>query len=520
MAKKQPKTPISAGPAATSDGAIQVDIENVGPIPRAQYRFQPGHVNVLRGVNGVGKSTVIEGVEALAGRDAARLTATDGEIGGSIKGGGATITITRSGANRRSGEFEVIALDDGIGLSRLVDPGVKEAGPADGARIKILASMFDVQVTDKSLAGHLEIPAETLGMVVSDVARKMADPVQKLEKVKRELFELARTEEALADQTRGRRQQIAARVAALSGVKHDQTLDQAQAAHRAAVEAAAKIKAQRESFEKNKPAWNAAEMLLEQLGKEEPADVIEQRLDGCTNRKSRAEADVRRLENELAEARHELRAAAEALENARGASDAAEKRRQSAGAARSALATRTEPPTEEELDIAEAEVERLTEVVAAAREAEVVAGLTQDLEAIDREIAEHVSRATKTRDQAGSLVKLLVEPLNKKLTTIEVVGESADALRVTRKKHKRGRVYFGEMSPGERWADVAAMAIDRFREQDKPGLMTIEQEAWEALDFANRQMLRDAVAGTDLIVITAEAIKEDTGFQGIELVVE
>ena len=66
----------------------------------------------------------------------------------------------------------------------------------------------------------------------------------------------------------------------------------------------------------------------------------------------------------------------------------------------------------------------------------------------------------------------------------------------------RGVTPFGELSPGERWRlalDIAAEAVG------ERGEITIPQDAWEAMDPANKAAIASHVQELGIIVYTAEA---------------
>ena len=77
-------------------GVAAVEIENVGPIQEVSIPVKAGSVVVLRGSNGVGKTTAIESIKAAVnGKSDAKLTPADGSEreGGSIEFNGVLMRV-------------------------------------------------------------------------------------------------------------------------------------------------------------------------------------------------------------------------------------------------------------------------------------------------------------------------------------------------------------------------------------------------------------------------------------------
>ena len=79
----------------------------------------------------------------------------------------------------------------------------------------------------------------------------------------------------------------------------------------------------------------------------------------------------------------------------------------------------------------------------------------------------------------------------------------------------RGECYFCELSEGERWRLGVEIAIEAFKKKGGGGLLGIPQEAWEGLDYKNRKAIAEAIEGTDLAILTAEATQVES--EGIEV---
>lgn len=66
----------------------------------------------------------------------------------------------------------------------------------------------------------------------------------------------------------------------------------------------------------------------------------------------------------------------------------------------------------------------------------------------------------------------------------------------------RGVEAFGELSPGERWRIALEIAVEQVGEG---GLVTVPQEAWEALDSVNRAEIAEIAKQVGVVLLTAEA---------------
>ena len=66
----------------------------------------------------------------------------------------------------------------------------------------------------------------------------------------------------------------------------------------------------------------------------------------------------------------------------------------------------------------------------------------------------------------------------------------------------RGKTYFAELSHGERWKLALDVAIEAV---GPGGVLVCPQEAYEGLDPSNRRLIADHLAGTGVVMFTAEA---------------
>ena len=101
-----------------------IEIENIGPIRSLRMTLpKKGGVLVLRGRNGLGKSTAIDAVGA-AIKGEGSLDVRRGAARGTVDACGVAIRVSRN--TRRSGELEVDTLEGKLSVAELVDPGLKD----------------------------------------------------------------------------------------------------------------------------------------------------------------------------------------------------------------------------------------------------------------------------------------------------------------------------------------------------------------------------------------------------------
>ncbi|RMF88081.1 MAG: hypothetical protein D6741_19670, partial [Planctomycetota bacterium] len=88
----------------------------------------------------------------------------------------------------------------------------------------------------------------------------------------------------------------------------------------------------------------------------------------------------------------------------------------------------------------------------------------------------------------------------------DLVGRVTSRLRVEEGRlvcdTDRGAEPFSELSPGERWRIALEIAAEQVGEG---GLVTVPQEAWEALDPVNRAEVAEIARSVGVVILTAEA---------------
>ncbi len=190
-----------------------IEIDNIGPIEHLSLAAAPGTITVLRANNGKGKTTALDAIAALT-RGGSKLESRDGTVGGTASGFGVTIKVGRGGSNRRTGELEVVAVEDKLSIADFVDPPVKEAVAADARRLKALVSLVGL-VAQPELFHEIAGGKEAFDSIVRPETLKATDPIALAEGIKRDLEAASRIQNTKAERLFGEMQ---AKVAAVDGL--------------------------------------------------------------------------------------------------------------------------------------------------------------------------------------------------------------------------------------------------------------------------------------------------------------
>ena len=474
-----------------------ITIENVGPIDRAVIHLQPGRVTLLTGNNGIGKTEALGSINALAGRGTDSLKLRDGAERGSISGLGSKVTLTVK-QTRRTGELDVLVVEEGFSLGNFVRPGFKAAEANDKARLKSLASCLGVVVTKEAvydLVGGKEVYQE----LVSEKTVQARDPADYVGSLKRDMdtqaLEVERIAEILEAEARTLEDGLPD---AKDAESNEQVLSKRMAD---AMDAKRALIARADAAEQMRKQAEEARKLIA-AGQGDTVDAAKVRLDGLVLAQSEVDGEIVSLQKLLEEARRshamltmQIAAAADSVE-------AAERRAESLTKATEHLSAMSAGPTEAELAKADADV----------REAEHAIAIGHQLREVERTksvIDEKRAKATaereageKLRKAAKSALSLLVDPINQTATGIRV----DEQMRLVLDGHRRGKpVYLDELSEGERVALAVRLMVRMAGGEEQPAIVALPQDFFESLDAVNRQKLVDEVGKTQLMVVVAEA---------------
>lgn len=478
----------------------EIKLENVGPIKHLSFPVpENGGLVVLRARNGRGKTRGLEAIDsAITGRG--KIDVRDGALSGSVEAFGARIAIGRK--TTRTGELECSILDGKFNVADLVDPGLKAADAADARRIKALVQLANV-LPSADLFYELVGGRESFERHIGTNALAADDLVVMADRIKRDLEAAARKEESQAEHAEGRARgcREAAEGVDVAGECDPTKLD---ATWQAAVRHESKLSAEADAAKQATNTAREARYSLEDAEEKYDGPSLAKCLDAEQSAESavvRRETAVRELEKQLTTAKSDFESARVEYSHAIRARKTAEEHEAMIAEWRKQIAASipTAPPAEA--------ITKASEAVQAARQAVEQGGVV-------RRAKEQVAAAEKHTDEAQGHRQAADKLRNAARGTDEVlsqvVAKSGTALRVEAGRlvleTSRGTTYFADLSHGERWKIALDIAIDAVGER---GVFTIPQEAFESLDSQNRNMIAEHLAGSKVVVVTAEASDDE-----------
>jgi len=466
-----------------------IRIENVGPIERLAIPLPESGVVVLRGRNGVGKSHALAAVDSLiSGRG--KPPCRDGAAKGTVEGFGAKLTIGRS--TRRVGEAEVLTLEGRLDISQLVQPPIKDEEAADRTRIKALIQLSG-QSADLNAFESILPENVSLGELVPP-SEQDNDPVVFAGRLKRALEAEARRWEKVAEEHKAELSVVEKELGAAPQCDPElwfRIVRQPGVVRAEAEMAVAQALANlRELETRQELAAKQAEQIAQAkraLAELEGGDLV-----------SPDKIDV-----EISELDEKIRKLEQALAAARERRTQLVRRREQAVALQQQIAELRRIVSQEVSIVDDAEIAKARDALEAARRAHAQvtdlihkAYLDKRLEELRKRASEAEGRAAVFRDAAHATDDVL----------------SSLVARVTRKLRvdggrlvcdtDRGTEPFGELSAGERWRIALEIAVEQVGEG---GLVTVPQEAWEALDPVNRAEIAQIAKQVGVVLLTAEA---------------
>jgi len=176
-----------------------ISVRDLGPSDIDIRLREGGGITVLKGSNGVGKSTALKAARRALGAKV-KVPVRDAAARGTIDTG--TLHISISSRSTQSGEVEIQSIEGNFDLSALVDPEIDDQARADAARIKELLRLRKVEPTPALFAGVVG-SWEDLEKHCKPETLKVTDIVEMAAKIKRDLDTAARTEEAAAEHAKG-----------------------------------------------------------------------------------------------------------------------------------------------------------------------------------------------------------------------------------------------------------------------------------------------------------------------------
>lgn len=500
-----------------------LSITDAGPIEKLTIPVPDGGgVIVLRGRNGVGKTTALNAVGSLlSGKP--NVSIRDGATKAEIEGFGATLRLGRRSS--RSGELEVVSLEGRLSPADLVDPGLKSEDAADAARIKALLQLTNAEPDVKAF-WWLIGGQESFEDACPEDLTSVTDAVALASRVKRAFEATARRREASAENEAGK---AAAYRKGTDDVDLTVETDvrKLQSRLESAVSEQTRLTTEARTAEQLTRAADQAQRQLNEI-KDSPSSQIDfntlldaQQTQVTSLSAAHDFAVDARLEAEKAlrdaQHAHELavlreaeasRAVHAARDRSRELEDEAQRQADQFAQEQRLVQTLRETiataetvrcPTVNEIEAAAAVVSKARaaiEAAAIARRAQEQLSTAASHEAAAKAL---VKQASQIRDAAKGTDDVLSAMVAKCGTPL-IVKDGRLWLAT-----KRGQTLFAELSHGERWKVAIDVAVNAFRsETDHLPVLTIPQEAYEGLDPSNRAIVSKHAKDSGVVILTAE----------------
>lgn len=474
-------------------------IENVGAIDRLTIPVPDGGgVVVLRGPNGIGKTTALDGVSALVnGGKPPGLR--DGAKRGVIEGLGAKITVGLS--SRRSGEIEVRSLEGRLDVSDIVDPGIASVEAADARRIRALVAVSGVSASSETFADLVPGGADEIEANITEKVLGSGDVLEIAGAVKRMLESRARQIETQAENAEGKAKTLAAQA---GEVDADQVIDPArlQSDFEDAVRRQQEIEAANAAWTKAQSTVAECDAGLSAGTDAVDIDVLRARSKVLANEFDERQKTLVDLEQQLEAARANLQQTRNDIRLVDEQMNAAKRDRERVAALRKMLDEAKAVPAVEAnqiesarlcVEMAREAIERAALLRAAVEKKQQATAAFSEVSALRRQAEKLRASAAGTDGILSDLVAKLGVPLS-----VKVVDGRTRLVTET----DRGLIPFAELSAGERWRVALDIAIEAVGVR---GLLVIRQEAWEGLDPANRAEIAAHCQKRGAVLLTAES---------------
>lgn len=492
----------------------EIILEDLGPIVGQLILpiVDSGCITVIRGSNGAGKSIALEAIGA-ALKGSGSLSKRDGASTGRLEGLGVTLTVRKS--TQRQGELECSRLESEEDVGTVIDPRLVSPEAADAKRIKALVR-FTGTKADPSIFYELAGGQQAFEAICRPP--ETDDILILASRIKKDFESAARQEEAQIEHQTGHAKAFKESVGDLD-LNGEANEDKLRNDMELAIREEARIKAEAESADKTIEAARLAQDALEDAAAEYKgltSLAIEQILIDRQLAVSDAAAEIQKAEETLRMAKSSHAAAVAEQTGASEQLTAAKNHEKTLAAWKVQVEKAAQVKPIDQQIIAAA-----TNAVTSARSADhlgvkIRAGRTAigKAEEAASQAKQHAKRSEQLR-QAAAGTDGLLSSLVAKLGSALKVKDGRLIYPTT-----RGDTFFADLSDGERAAIIFPIAIQAV---GKGGVLPIGQSFWESLDLTRRKALRDLVANSGVIFITAEADHDVEGqpiraevFQGKE----
>lgn len=476
---------------------MDIRVSNVGAVEEFSYPLDQYGLHVLKGRNGAGKTTILRFLEmATNGTPDVRPTKRDGTARGEGFVGDRRIRIAKKVTEE--GELGVESLGD-LSIAELHSPKFANAVTRDKTRIATLVRLAGVKATPE-LFWHLAGGEVGFRAVVPEDALHTDDLVEMAARVKRAFESEARRLEnlhttSIADSRA--HAQIAEGVD--TRIPHDELALQEQLEQ--AIKSNAKLCERSAAAQAQKQRIAKARSSLDAMGKAPDLDELRQAEEECQKAREDAKQEVGYLKAQLADAEKRLAEACRDNELATQRRQAAERESALRAEHEAVCQATAEPgPTDEELDAAAV-------ALAEAKDAVTMGVKVRQAIAAKVESDKHMAAATELSVRASHLRGAAAETtgvLTDAISRIEgcqlrvKTNDDGDA-RLVLKTDRSEQEYYDELSDGERWIVVMAIAAGANR------LIVLPQAAFGELSPENRKLIHEQAIERKCYVVTAQA---------------
>lgn len=482
----------------------EIDIENIGAIERVRIPIPAGGgVVELTGEQGCGKSTAVRAINATLGGKS-RVPLRDGAKRGSVTIGTATLKVTPR-TNKADGELVVSEVESDFDLSALIDPGITDPERADAARIKELVKLSGVDADPSLYYGLLGIEDdgqwEELDIEPTD------DPLLLGTRIKRHLGKVAKDAEGDAERLSTKASTLRETVdqdVPLDGPTKEETRKAYDNARRTYELTQEQRRLGLENQQRTQEATEKIATLREQLVDPEK---IQKDHDDLVLAQKADHDKLRHLEREIAT----LESVIDTRDTTIGQLEQklADQTRltQQVNELEAVLgADQKEPPTVDEIREAKEAMDAAHAAMMARENAERHAATLQEVETLMTEVNSRLANADQTRKAIDNVDALLTSQVD--LDDLVRIEHGRLVVSTDRSANEP----FAELSHGERTKLAIQMAAHAFAklDPDQQGMLTIPQEAYDALQPKNKDLLDREAKRVGLVIIAATVTDDAT----------
>lgn len=471
-----------------------IDIQNIGPVEEFSAELKPG-ITVLKGPQGVGKTTILRTVELVTTGDVSgKLTKRDGSKVGEATVAGKTLKINRAVRVDPDSELTVEGLGD-CDLAAIHTPKFEKAETRDADRIKQLVRLAGIESSFDLFNGLIP---QDVSIDPDDVLSD--DLVVMAGKVKREIDKVALAAEKESEKDAATAK---AKLDAIKGLdlSKDPDTDALRQAWNSAIATESTLKANAAA------ATNAAQQAVQAKAKlDEALSKQATSVDDALAAQSRAYVARKEADDLVASLKLQLTAAEDASKDAKAKADAADDalkqatlHAQTIESLRQSLASTVTGPTEEELKLATVNKDKAEYAYNEGIRIKDALKVEKEARAANDAAKVHAKRAEKLREAATKCFKVVTDAIGKIPDCPLFVREIDGFPRLCLKTDRSEAEPFDELSDGERWKILIPLATAPNR------VVTLSQAGFGELQPANRTLLHNLVAERGGYLLTAQA---------------